>query len=412
MDNWTDSGVFSRLAKTLLARLTSALGVIVLSVLLARMLSLEEAGEFFGAFTICMGLSIVLRWGQDIMVLREIANAAETQQHTAVWHAIFLVGGLSVFVTAALLITATLTDSNATLLYRAAAPLLPLALMNVFSAILKGNNKPALGGLFEVGLVSGAASILIFLSSASTASAAWDCLVISAWVLSASIASYTVWIHDIRWTRPTNLIHRVRQSFDLWLVAVLSYLSQWGGVIFMAAVANIAEIAIVNALFRLLAPIQFVILTLDAFFAPRFARENVSNCTVAHRQSVYFGLLVVSPYAFIILTRPELLLVTIYGQSYGGHGLALQLLAIASVVQISMGPNGMLLMMRQAERTVLLSVVLRATTSLFCFALLYSWSPIFAAVISFSAGVFLQSLFNRRAAIRLLRHQDSFGKKQ
>lgn len=377
------------------ARFISAIGVIALSVVLSRSLSTENTGIFFSAFTIAMGLAIALRYGQDVSIIRETAGQPKDIKSRVICNSLSLSIGLSISLSIALWTTAPFLGQMEDILRMVAPALVPLTIMNIFSAILKSSEKPALGGLLEVGLISGAATIALLIRPANSPEDAWSVFLTLAWSLAALAMIVTLFLERTEWHRPHELRKRLINSFMLWQIAILSYASQWGSVVIMTALATPTEIAATNAVFRLLAPLQFIILTLDAYFAAQFSRGGLQTCQIARRQSVILGTLLATPYVCIIVFFPQFALEVAFGTDYREYGVALQIVGLASLAQIFFGANGMLLLMKGAERTVFLSVILRALISLFLFVALFPYSPTIAACAAFSGGVILQSLFNR-----------------
>lgn len=394
---WNRSSIY-RMAAVLSARFTSAIGVIALSIVLSRNLSTEDTGIFFGAFTIAMGLAIALRYGQDISIVREMTGRQKEIRSRVFWSSFALSLGLSVFLSLAIWAAATFLDRMEEMLRMVALSLVPLTIINIFSATLRSGEKPALGGLLEVGIVSGAATIAFLVYPVRSPGDAWTVFVVSAWSLAALTMVVTISLEGLEWQRPHALRKRLIDNFMLWQIALLSYASQWGSVVIMTAVATPTEIAATNAVFRLLAPLQFVVLTLDAYFAAQFARGDSRRTLIARRQSVILGTILASPYVFIIIFFPEIVLDKIFGTNYRENGFALQIVALGALTQISLGANGILLLMKGSERVVFLGVVLRALISLSLFGALFRFSPTIAACAAFSAGIVFQSIFNRHQA--------------
>jgi O-antigen/teichoic acid export membrane protein len=183
-------------------------------------------------------------------------------------------------------------------------------------------------------------------------------------------------------------------------VAVLSYAAQWGVVFVVGIVLSHNAVAIMNALLRLLAPLQFVILTLDYFVAPRFARGNDADIARVRRRSIITGLALVAPYALALLSAPGLLLSYIYGPNYGAYGNELRILIAGLLFQMAMGPNGILLNMLSHDREMTVSVVLRICINLGIQMILFVRPALWIAAASYSGALLGQCIYLRITAAR------------
>lgn len=388
------------LAGAFAGRSVSAAGVLAITVLLSRQLSLAEAGAFFEAFTILMGLAILTRCGQELRLLRTVARREGGRRtHEELSGSLAVVALASLVIGLPIMIWWSSSDA-ASPLKLLWLPLLPAAVTNVAAAYAKGMGKPALGALGEVGSISVVATIWLFVFPPGSALDAWLVLSFSAWVVGLIWYLILVFSGSFMLRLAIPRLPLLDEAKHLWLVSVLSYVAQWA-VIFMIAIAMSTEaVAILNGLLRLLAPLQFVILTMDYFVAPYFSRESSSNINKVRSWSIATSLLVASPYAGLLIAVPETSLEFLYGLQYSPYGDELRILVAGTLLQIMLGPNGMVLNMLSRDKAMTASVILRVVVSLLTQIFIFIHPVLWIAAASFTAALVIQSIYLRAMADR------------
>ena len=384
-------------------RFISAGGVLAISVLLSRQLPLAEAGKFFEAFAVLMGAAILTRCGQELRLLRAVAQKAKRNLS-----ADELVASSSLVVAASVLAGLPFLawsglsgpPSPLKLIW---LPLIPAAMTNVIAAYFKGLGRSGLGALAEVGGISLVATGWFIVFPAQDALSAWLVLSIAAWLVGLgwwgiAVASGKggVRIQPLRMDLLTEGRH-------LWLVSVLSYVSQWGIVLLVALTMSPDAVAIVNALLRLLAPMQFVALTLDYFVAPRFARGTAVDINRVRQRSIWTGITLTAPYAAILLVQPTRILTFVYGADYGAYGNELRILIIGMLCQTVLGPNGILLNMLSRDRDMLRGVVLRIIVNFVAQLFLFVHPAVWIAAAAYSLALFAQAAYSAKKASYAIR---------
>ncbi|MDF3384583.1 MULTISPECIES: hypothetical protein [unclassified Sulfitobacter] len=343
-------------ASAFCGRFLSAAGVLVLSMILSHQLSLTEAGLFFEAFIALMGLAIALQFGMPLMILRKIARLRDnlTETDAILARSLSTIYALSSIVAFAWIVFFFTTSGFTTPLSWVWINLLPVALMGPLSAFIKAKGRPGWGGFWEVGVLSLIGSAAILAVQADSAMETWIIFSVSCWVGMLLAMILAGMRHLKMFTRPIPDISLLLEGRFLWAMSVLAYISLWGGVIIANWLLDEASTAVLNALFRTLAPLQFLMLTVDFYMAPKFAAAHGAELRRLYTKARITCAIMAIPYVTVTLATPSLFLSLLYGDKYALFGTELRLIIIAFVVEILLGPAGILLNMHNRDRITLL----------------------------------------------------------
>jgi len=390
------------LGSSFVARSLSAAGVLLISIILSRQLNLSETGTFFAAFTLLMGLAIFCRVGQELRLLRSVATKKDGEGHREDLLSSSLITIAASGVIAVVIFSWWLWSERSSPLTLLWVPLIPVALLNIASSYLKGIGSGGLGALSELGGISLIVSCYFLWSPQRTALNAWlvFCLVswfvAVAWCVVAYIKAPGAMRVSHRWR---NLITDARH---LWAVALLSYLAQWGAMILVTIILAQDSVAVMNVLLRLLAPLQFVVLTLDYFLAPRFAHGTKGSILRARFLGIVTGLAIAFPYGLVLMIWPSVVLGHLFGSDYAAFGLELRLLIGATMLQMAFGANGMLLNMLSKDRAMTNSVILRLVVNTVLQFGLFLAPFLWMASLAHGAALMAQAIYLRMTADRFI----------
>ena len=389
----------------ILARLISSGGTLLLTVLVTRSLPLEETGKFFSAFTIAMGLTIILQAGQPLLLIRKLGECkASNQNHQEIFFRttsnIVILNLIATFLIAVVsLCFLNLQDPIAWVW----ALLIPFACLAQFSSLLKGMGYTALGGLMEPSIVSMITSLIIIFWPQNDALHLWTIMAVVSWTI--MMFSYLN-LKDLLTYSGGSLKPSLRLCLEarhLWIITSLNYLAQWFGAIAAIFFLDEIDIAALNAIFRLLAPLQFISLTIDFYFAPRYALENGNELLRLRNLGRFFGLTLAMPYCLFLFIYSDLSIEFLYGDLGGRLGYLVKMLIVTGLIQIALGSNGMLLQMKSLDKHVLFGVLLRLLTYI---AIILFITPIMCLaglVFGFSISVLVQSAYNSRQVKNILK---------
>lgn len=390
---------FIPLTKAIAGRLSSAAGVLLLSMLVSQQLSLNEAGAFFAAFTTLMGAVIFLQLGLGILLIRKIATSENTGSSSVFLSSIILVLATSV-PAAGILLLIDVAAASPTPLSKVWMPLIPASLLGMIGAFFKGHNWPGFGGLFEVGMISTIAVIACYLWPPQTGLEAWRILTAAAW-LSVFLAGFAVFASRLQIGSAANLdLELAIEARYFWGNNILSYVAQWCGVFIVAALMSTSDVAALNAVLRLLAPLQFVILTLDYFLAPKLAQSPPRLALRLRNYGALACLGLSIPYAGALLIFPDWFLSTLFGDAYAPYASELRIVTFSVLLQMSLGPNGIFLNMRGREHISMYGVALRGIVSIAVSAIAIPLVGVIGAAIAFAVAIIAQAVYYRASVDR------------
>lgn len=359
------------LACAFLGRFLSASGVIAISVILSHKLSLTEAGAFFGAFITLMGMAIALQFGSPLIILRSVARLRgdTANADTIFGRALSNLTAVCGVVAAGWIGTVALAGSFDTPMAWVWVNFLPVAVMGPVSAYVKAKGHPGWGGFWEVGVLSLIGVALVLIAQPADAMGAWLAFSIACWagMVLGLLHAGARHLKSIVW--PTPDLKLMLEGRHLWAVTVLSYTSLWGGVLIAEGLLDPEATAVLNALFRALAPLQFLILTIDFYMAPKFAAADKAALYGLYTRARIACALLAVPYAALTIVVPSEFLKLLYGEGYGAYGTDLRIIIGAILVQIALGPAGILLNMRGQDRIMLL--FLAGKSVIYCSAAIF-----------------------------------------
>ncbi len=391
------------LTRAFIGRFLSAAGVIALSIILARQLSLSEAGIFFGMFISLMGLSIAFQFGTPLILLRKVAGLHDspTEADGVFSRTISNLAAVCVIVTILWVGFIALIGAGGKPQHLILLNILPTTLMGPISAYLKAKNCPGWGGFWEVGVLSLIAFMFVLVLRPTNAIEAWLVFSAACWIGMIIAVLHAGPRHLRALTRPSLDISLLLEGRFLWGMSVLSYVALWGGVAIAKWFLEADATAVLNALFRTLAPIQFLILTIDFYMAPKFAAASVATFRALYTKARVLCAVLVIPYALITLTMPSAFLTLMYGQPYGAFSTELRIVIIATIIQIAIGPSGILLNMNGQDRITLYCMGLKTVLYLTLSLLLVVDYGIMGIIVSLSIAIIVQAFLQYYIVARI-----------
>lgn len=352
-------------------RLTSALLTILVSLLLARLLSPSDMGVYFLAVSISSFLATFSSLGVPITAMRFIATAeARSDRHRSNQLARFalLVGiGLATVVTG--LLCAGLGRSVGLSIFNSPA-LASLNILICFWAMLltiqgfvaevyRGFHRIDLamlsGGLLSSGLLVAA----LFVARLIAATPSLNSIVQLTTVCLAFGLSCAVPL--LRWLRPwdfsvqpTTARTIISTAWPIWLHGLAAFGLLQASIWIIGARLGKEDVAIYGAASRLAALFSLVNGMFYAFLPPTIVKLYSTNKSVALqellRTSSTAGAIAMMPPLLLCIIFPEFLLSLFFGEFYARGALVLGALATANYLNLATGVRGYLLLVCGHER--------------------------------------------------------------
>lgn len=370
--------------------------------ILSRQLSLSEAGLFFEAFIALMGLAISLQLGSPLIILRTVARLSHDPKETdaILAHTLSSISAICGIVALLWLGFFSVFEGFRTPMSWVWINILPATAMGPLSAYLKAKGLSGRGGFWEVGVLSLMASCFMLLSPPTSAMTAWLILSVASWI-GMITAMLQIGVRHFRpLFRPGLNISLLVEGRFLWAMSVLAYASLWGGVLLSKWFLDQEATAILNGLFRTLAPLQFLILTVDYYVAPKFAATTGSKLRELYINARIICFVLALPYVAATMILPSEILVLLYGDQYASFGFELRIIIVAIFFQIILGPAGMLLNMKNDDLVVLKCMCFKFILYVLLGVYLVIRLEVTGIVIALSVSIILQALLQYSIAFR------------
>lgn len=383
----------------LVIRIIVAAGTLGLTLIITQNYEIKEVGSFFGAYTIIMGLSILSRFGLDTYTLRIIAkNSISLKNQKEIFSKIFITSLVVGLIILCLIIITCITFYKKNEIYYIIwFPYLPILLISLNSSYLKGVGLTKTGSFCEAGLASTISFLLIlFIIEHITIFQAWIFYSICCWInlfISVIVLLFNN-MYSKKYSDYTPSFSIYSESYFIATHSIFSYFSQWGALL-LATLISEAMVAVLNAIFRMLVPLQFIVLSIDVYLSKKIVTSNLDRLFELRNLGLIINTFFCLPYSLLIIFFPENILTILYGKEYAQYSLELSLIIAVTMITIFLGPNGIILTMKSFDREVFIGGTYR--TILF-FTTLMIFSPVFGmigSIVAYCISTLFQSSFYR-----------------
>jgi len=382
---------------------------LLLSIIIARNLSMEDSGYYFSIISFVAVLSTVSRVGLDNTVTRFIANANAENDKNKVLLVFSIAFRWSVF--CSLAVSLLIAMLGITYIYYAQQPksylillfivvlLLPItSVSKILQQSFQGMKKVALFALFS-GLARLLTLCLLLLAILIEESIVLD-LALSVFVaasfISFSLAMF-IWrkqngqyFISINRSEKQLLTLKMKSScLSLWGVSCLAIIMADGVQIMVGMLGDPSQAAFFAVAIRIASLVAFILLAINGILSPKFAEISTENdvhrLQNIYRSSTRLMLLITSPILVVIfIFAGDLLL--IFGEQFFQVTLVLRILIIAQFFKVAVGSVGQLLIMTGHEKSqrnnLFFSVLLLA---LLCALLIPPYGALGGAIASLCA---------------------------
>ncbi|MBT3759522.1 MAG: flippase [Candidatus Marinimicrobia bacterium] len=383
----------------------------ILNIYVARTLGVNDTGIFFLVITIIFVTASLGRFGLDNVVIRKISSFSSEKK----WREV-----KSVF-KGSMVISMILTAIFSLLLYIFSEwisitifkkpelvsslkwmtiRIIPIAVISIVAESLKGLKKIASSQLiFNIGLPLVSIITLVLIPSYHNLHG-----LVTIWNLSAIIVMI---VSVIIWVRTTNKYISTNSSPDykilitsgypLFVVMALNMIITWSSTIFLGVFSENTDVGIFNVAVRTANLMNFLLVSVNAIAAPRFAELYHSRnfkllkLTAQDTTKLMFWLSL-PVFVLVMLFSSEIM--GLFGSQFRSGGTILTILIISQFINVSTGSVGYLLIMSGQEKLLRNNIIFVAILNTILNIFLIPKYGIYGAVISSSGSLIIQNIIS------------------
>lgn len=366
------------LLKVTLLRALGASGTLVLTVQIPLVLNLTDAAYFLSGMAFLYFASICTKFGLDFLILKNASTRFNSNKNEMTITELSIVMTpffLSIFVSILFYIVASESIINNFVWVALCLP--AFTTLGMFTMFWRGCGREYLAALAEVGVVSLISSLVLgFIST-------FYPIFIDIGIIFCASSWLILFLNllqiKLTWKKNSNFFKDIfkklnfRSASYFYLTQVSSYASQWYPVFLFGSI-DVVFVVYYSVAIRIASMINFIGMSIDAYASPRFANawsmRDISKLINLKRKFDRYGL-VLALSAFIIVYPLAIMygLISDYGNSYYKFSLAL---LTASVIAISLGPNGFFLSLTSENYYVTIVTLYTMFSIIFVTTLLYN----------------------------------------
>ena len=391
-------------------RILGGFSTYLLTIVVARVLGIEDAGAFFLGLSTILFLASFSQLGLDIVTLKftgiyyqknQIASCFSFARNNLLVVMVFsCVVAACVFVFNRPLAGLFEDTHRLSIVFRYLSPVIPaIASLMIVGMFLQGCGRPLVSILltkiyFPIVLI---ASLLLFsqpsLSSVSK--------------IAATSSLVVVFITLIWWfviSRPTAVREDmmqpavgdlVRSASMMWVVTMLSQALLWLPQVFVGVWMGTAEVAQLSIALKTSMLVGIVLVSVNMLVAPRFAahydRGDLHEFRSLFKSTLRLSLGLSTPIIIcLFLFSPYL--VKVFGDAYIGASVLLKILLFGELVNVMCGSVGYALIMTGNEKYLRNSSLLALTTSVILSYFLIHQYGLLGCAIAYSISIIVYNL--------------------
>jgi O-antigen/teichoic acid export membrane protein len=352
-----------------IVRILGAIAGLIMNLVIARTLSVEQSGLFFLAFALCSAIGMLCTLGLTNAFIRFIGGY-HAEGNWGVIKGVVNKGFISTFICASVVGVVVYLSSGFISEYLFDKPLLaptlkiiafviPLyAVYQLLSRAFQGLHKPISSILFQnistqILVAIGVIAFSIFSFEITSSTVAFVLLI-------ASFFSFMTVI--FLWFRQSNL--NVKADFSktrelvasakpLWVMMLMVMMVQYSGQIITGIHVSSEDVAYFSVAQRVAMLTSFVLIAVNLVAAPRFAASAKQGKDSELRATSLFCsrimVIMATPVVVFMLVFPEFIL-GFFGEQYKQAALLLQILVIGQFINVITGSVGFLLNMTGHEK--------------------------------------------------------------
>lgn len=409
-----------RAANVLLGLATSAL--------LARLLGIEEFGQYAFLYALILIISIPARMGLPQLVLRETAYARRedaTGRIRAIWRWATLTAlGISLIVTLVvagviLLAGDLFPDTRTTLSALVLVPLISLG--NLRSAALRGVGKIVTGQLPELLFRPAFFAIVlvaIFFTAPETGLTALDAILINAgcalaaFLVGTAMLLYTMRGLGERKAEPFGDRTMVLSAMSLGLIAGLTAINNNIDIVMIRFWLTDADVGLYRPASAIADAAMFGVQIINVVIMPRVASlykgGQMQPLEALLRRATVAGTAFGVASFLVIATLGQTILLHLYGEDFAAGYMPMVILALGQAVNASFGAAAGLLNMSGMENRTLRAIVIAVCVNIVLNAILMRFMGINGAAVATLTAVWVYKILLTRDVRRFIGVRTNF----
>lgn len=344
------------------ARGAGAAAGLLLSIVVARLVGVGGAGQFFYALTIIGLISKVTRWGYAFHILRFAAGPGEpggqrrqlvvAQRAVLVVTAFSLLGGIGLALSGlgplANLVAGPVGRENVGIF---AAALTPFTLVWIYAAYYKAVRRPEWANFYESGVVP-LLTVIFALSFGVTTTWQLGVAYLAAGIAVAVYATAellrSAHRHRALTLRMPGLTWGLRFGLATTVVAVSNYLVQYAPFLALGQYASPDVVGGFSVAQRVVQVVNMIPLVVCSVYLPGFARAweagDFRLLRRMYRNTILFMVAGTAPLVAAIAIRPDLVM-RLFGEGFDVGQMPLVILALGYFASMFLGPSEEILLM-------------------------------------------------------------------
>ncbi len=365
------AGRYGQILQTVMAFAIRAFGAaasFAFNLLIARHYGAAGTGSFALALSTATVVSTAALCGLDLILIRTVAGDLQMGEQAAARGAIRTVAKAVGLISIAMAIILTVvgvplmlrqlgTDASHALLWLSALLVVPMAMMRIGVAAMRGMGRILLSQFIDgpLSMLLGLGVFGTMLLTGTTGDTSRLFLVFAATTALATSIGWAVSTRDARqWPAPEKvpLLPLLGQGWRISLTTLSMFVADWLVLMMINFNNSAVEVGQFRTALQITMLIQMIVVTFDSVAGPRIAAAhrvgNMAEILRNWRQSIVIMTVMAMPLLAAALIVPEWLL-GLFGPEFVAAAPALRILALGQFGNVLTGPAGSILVMTGRE---------------------------------------------------------------
>jgi len=349
-------------AVVLAARCAAILVSFLLTVVVARVLSVDEAGVFFVLFTTVTIVATFGRYGVDTLVMKLLSGSGAIHRDIlSAFGLVALASSLGGTLLAVGLVGTGYGRLSPIALVALGLTVPALAFAVVAGSILRASGRLVTGVMAELGSVPGLTiTVLATMSLVSPLSLEIVLLAFAGAAIASAAWSTVIAVGELRRQRPeadavdvTRFKDFVRENARsltmLMLSSLLFYAVVWAPIFALTAAGQFAEVTYFTLAMRLASFLALIPSIQVAYLAPEFARlyyaRSIGELNALARRTTRRALAIVAGPAILLVAAAEPIVSVLFGADLGAVAEPTRVLVLGALITVAAGQTSQLMLL-------------------------------------------------------------------